>query len=110
MSGGHFDYQQHKMFEIAESIQSLIDNNGRLMTDNELKDNLISKEELEKYPEMGYHHAFSPQLIEKFKEGVELIRKAYVYAHRIDWLISGDDGEETFLKRLDEELNKLKTN
>ena len=98
------------MFEIAESIQSLIDNNGQLMTDNELKDNLISKEELEKYPEMGYHHAFSPQLIEKFKEGVELIRKAYVYAHRIDWLISGDDGEETFLKRLDEELNKLKTN
>lgn len=107
MSGGHFDYQQHKMFEIAESIQSIIDSNGRLMTDDELKDNFISKEELEKYPEMKYHHEYSPKVIEKFKEGVELIQRAYVYAHRIDWLISGDDGEESFLRRLEEELNKL---
>ena len=110
MSGGHFDYQQFKMVEIAESIQSLIDNNGRLMTDDELKDNFISKEELEKYPEMKYHYSYPPEVIEKFKEGVEIIRKAYVYAQRIDWLVSGDDGEQSFLKRLDEELNKLNQN
>lgn len=107
MSGGHFDYQQHKMFEIAESIQSLIDNNGRLMTEDELKYNFISKEELEKYPEMKYHHEYSPEVIEKFKEGVKLIRQAYVYTHRIDWLVSGDDGQDSFLERLKKELDKL---
>ena len=56
---------------------------------------------------MKYHHEYSPEIIEKFKESVELIRRAYVYAHRIDWLVSGDDGEESFLRRLEEELNKL---
>ena len=110
MSGGHFDYQQHKMFEIAESIQSVIDRNFVEMTDEELIDNFIFKDQLENYPEMRYHFNYSPEVIEKFKEGVELIRKAYVYAHRIDWLISGDDSEKSFLKRLDEELNNLKTN
>jgi len=50
MSGGHFDYQQHKMFEIAESIQSVIDRNMVEMTDEELMDNFIFKDQLENYP------------------------------------------------------------
>jgi len=110
MSGGHFDYQQHKMFEIAESIQSIIDNNFVEMTEDELRDRWITKEQLEDYPKLIYHYSYPPEVIEKFKEGVELIRKAYVYAHRIDWLVSGDDGEQSFLERLDEELNKLNQN
>jgi hypothetical protein len=47
-------------------------------------------------------------VIEKFKEGLEILRKAEIYAQRIDWLISGDDGEESFLERLKEDLGKLK--
>lgn len=45
-------------------------------------------------------------MIEKFKEGVEFLRKAQIYAHRIDYLLSSDDGEESFLERLKEELEK----
>ena len=41
------------------------------------------------------------------KEGIEILKKAQIYAHRIDWLLSGDDGEESFLKRLEEDLNEL---
>jgi hypothetical protein len=41
------------------------------------------------------------------KEAVNVLRVAQIYAHRIDWLFSGDDGEESFLKRLDEDLEKL---
>lgn len=108
MSGGFFDYQQHKIFEIAESIQSVIDKNGVLMTGSELKDAFVSPEMIKTYPELAYHYSYPPEVIEKFKEGVELLRKAYVYAHRIDWLLSGDDGEESFLRRLNEELNNLK--
>jgi len=43
-------------------------------------------------------------VIEKFKEAVEALKKAYTYAHRIDWLLSGDDVEESFLRKLKEEL------
>jgi hypothetical protein len=32
---------------------------------------------------------------------------AQVYAHRVDWLLSGDDGEESFLRRLAEDLKNL---
>jgi len=38
---------------------------------------------------------------------LDLLRKAEIYAQRIDWLVSGDDGNDTFLKRLEEDLNKL---
>jgi hypothetical protein len=33
---------------------------------------------------------------------------AEIYAQRIDWLLSGDDGEDSFRKRLKEDLERLK--
>ena len=53
----------------------------------------------------GYH--FSPETIEEFKKGLALLRQAYVYAQRIDWLVSADDGEDSFHNRLKFELEKL---
>ena len=41
------------------------------------------------------------------KEAVNALRIAQEYAQRVDWLLSGDDGEETFLSRLQENLNKI---
>jgi len=38
---------------------------------------------------------------------MKVLKVASVYAQRIDWLLSGDDGEESFLKRLKEELGQL---
>jgi hypothetical protein len=58
----------------------------------------------EKYPEDKYHPEYSKEAIEEFKKGVELIKQAQIYMQRIDWLLSGDDGEESFLKRLKEDL------
>jgi hypothetical protein len=42
------------------------------------------------------------------KEGIEVLKRAQIYAQRIDWLLSGDDGIETFFERLEEDLNNLK--
>ena len=36
-----------------------------------------------------------------------MIKKAQLYMQRMDWLLSGDDGDESFLRRIDEELKKL---
>jgi predicted house-cleaning noncanonical NTP pyrophosphatase (MazG superfamily) len=109
MSGGHFDYDQYKIGYMADSIESLIEKNGRKKTMEELKDeNWRGSDWYEKYPEDLCHYKYPDEVIEEFKKGVELLKLAQIYAHRIDWLISGDDGNESFLKRLKEDLNKNK--
>ena len=95
MSGGHFDYSQHFINDIADEIEEEISNNKK-------KGDWISDE---RWEEKGKQQ-FSDETIKEFKKAVKVLRKAYVYAHRIDWLLSGDDGEETFRERLKEDLEK----
>lgn len=94
MSGGHFDYQQYRIGQIADDIQLLIDNND-------------SKETDQWGDRIGC--GFSPEIIKRFEDAVVHLRKAQIYAQRIDWLVSGDDGENSFMVRLDEELKTLDT-
>ena len=42
------------------------------------------------------------------KRAVYVLRMAYIYAQRIDWMLSGDDGEESLAERLAEELDELR--
>lgn len=42
--------------------------------------------------------------LETMKEAYRQLRIAEIYVHRIDWMISGDDSEETLQERLQEEL------
>ncbi len=110
MSGGRFDYDQYKIGYIADAIEQEIRKSGKPKTREELKEeNWRDDEWYRKYPEELYHYKYSDAVIEKFKRAVYLLRKAQIYAHRIDWLLSSDDGEETFLERLEEELKKLDT-
>jgi hypothetical protein len=109
MSGGHFDYIQYRFTDMYEDIEEIIRKNGieksveQIKADNPWID-LDDKQQLESYK---YEYNYPKDVIERFKEGAELIKKAQVYAQRIDWLLSGDDGEESFLQRLKEDLNKL---
>jgi len=113
MSGGFFDYDQSKIKNMIDSIEYLIANNGRVKTEQELIDgawgSIRYNEYYEKYPEEKYFHKYPDEVIEEFKKGITHLQTAYVYAQRIDWLVSGDDGEESFIRRLNEDLNKLKT-
>ncbi len=43
------------------------------------------------------------------KRAVYVLRVAYIYAKRVDWMLSGDDSEESLAKRLEEDLQVLKT-
>ncbi len=85
MSGGHFNYEQFKIKTIADSIQSLIDSND----DQRLN-------------EWGSPRGrgYSPETIEVFRSARRELLLGYVLAHRIDWLVSDDDSEETFHRRL----------
>lgn len=92
MSGGRFDYNQYRIMTIAEDIESLVLRND----DASLDEYGCCK---------GY--AYSEGVVAKFREAIPILKRAYVYAQRIDWLVSGDDGENSFLKRLEHDLKQL---
>ena len=92
MSGGHFDYNQYRITTIAETIDSLIWNNK-------------SEEVNEWGDRIG--NDYSEETIAEFEKAVYYLNLAYTYAQRIDWLVSGDDGEETFHRRLTDDLKNL---
>jgi hypothetical protein len=108
MSGGHWDYLQYRFTDVVEDIQNIVERNGKEKTREELKnESWRDPEWYEKYPEDKFHHKYPDEVIKEFNKGAEIIKKAQVYMQRIDWLLSGDDGEESFIKRLKEDLEKL---
>lgn len=80
MSGGHFDYNQNRILYIIEDIERIYEGDVR----------------------------YSPETMVEFGEAIRALKIAYVFAQRIDWLVSGDDAEETFHERLKQELYELK--
>ena len=112
MSGGAFDYKQHNISMIADEIDQAIRDNGRPKTAQELRDESWGRDSewYKKYPEDLNHYAYPDDIIEEFKRGLHIMRQAYVYAQRIDWLMSGDDGDDSFRTRLREELTTLENN
>ena len=44
--------------------------------------------------------------LSEFEHGILLLEQAAIYAQRIDWLVSGDDGEGNFHRRLNEDLKE----
>ncbi len=107
MSGGHWEYLQYRFTDVADDIRKLIDQNGKEKTQDELKYSYVSEEWLEKYPGDRFHYKYSDEMLEKFREGLKHIEIAQIYMQRLDWLLSGDDGDESFMSRLDEDLKKL---
>jgi hypothetical protein len=79
MSGGHFNYSQYHIQSIADEIEGIIDEN---------------------------RYDFSGETINRLAEGLTILKMAYIYAQRIDWLLSGDDGEEYFHRRLVNDIAK----
>lgn len=67
----------------------------------------VSYSEWEEYSDGGYYPDYTKETLKELKKAVKTLRKAYIYAQRVDWLLSGDDGEESFHERLKEDLKKL---
>jgi hypothetical protein len=109
MSGGAFNYDQYKIGYMVDQIEEVVVKNGVEKTPEDLKEEgWRDPDWYKKYPEDLFHYKYPDEVIEKMKEGIEVLKRAQIYAHRIDWLLSGDDGEESFLRRLEEELNEIK--
>lgn len=104
MSGGEFDYNQYNIKDIAERLESLLERQGKEVAEEDrwsIPDYYID------HPEEAYYEYYSPIVQEKMKEGIYILKKAFIYTQRIDWFLSGDDGEDSFLRQLNEELREL---
>ena len=53
---------------------------------------------------------WSLKTLRKFKMAIKYLKIAQIYTKRIEWLLSGDDGEDSFHERLREELEDYKKN
>ena len=165
MSGGHFDYQQYVIDDIANSIEKEIEEANKpkppkvwredvsvfrkidewhskgiymgfktydeavknLKKDKAYKfireyekdgkriaefmegDKLIEVKEIkyQEYEDGECYPEYTEETIQIFKDAVKILRKAAIYANRIDWFLSGDDGEDNLKERLEEELKEL---
>lgn len=60
------------------------------------------------YPDNADVLELTDKTIETMKEAYKQIRIAEIYAMRIDWMMSGDDGEDSFRERIKEDLAEFK--
>ena len=104
MSGGAFNYDQNRIESIHESIQSILDNQGKKKAKEDL---WMRQDYYNDYPEEMFGIVYPERVQEIFKEGINALKKAEIYAQRIDWYLSGDDGEDSFLSRLRSDLEEL---
>ena len=77
MSGGYFEYNQYRLVDIINSLDE--------------RENSIEFDEV------------TEDLIQDAKVIAQL---AQIFIHRVDWLLSGDDGPETFKERIKEDFSK----
>ena len=87
MSGGYFGNQQYRIEDTAFEIDELI-----AVNDSETLDRFGER--------IG--NGFPPEIIEKFEETVITLRMVAEMVKRIDYLVSGDDGQDTFLRMWNE--------
>lgn len=104
MSGGHFNYTQYTIGAIADDIEAELERQGKEKEKDEL---YMRKEFYEEYPEERYYTKYPEEVEKIMKDGVKALRIAHIYAQRIDWYLSGDDDEESLIRRLDKELKEL---
>lgn len=104
MSGGHFDYQQYRIDAIAEEILDEIRKNeeGYEHFSDEIYYGYGENGAIMEKPE-GWRR-YSEKTLNEFKEAYRLCKMAAAYTQRIDWLVSADDGEECFHRRLKDDL------
>ena len=79
MSGGYFDYDQYRLIDIINKLDE--------------RENSIEPDE--KFDEV------TEDLIQDAKVIAQL---AQIFLQRVDWLLSWDDGPETFKERIKEDL------
>lgn len=91
MSGGHFEYAQFRVEQLADDIDRMISKCNKFLESPPDPDSW----------ETCYN--YKQETIDKFIKARDALKLAAKMAHRIDWLLSGDDSEKSFHERWNEE-------
>lgn len=105
MSGGSMDYVAWKIRDAAQQIQHELADAELCRKSGRLYD--VSKYYKDKNPEVSYLQSseeLTDAVIKRLRDALICVRKAAIYAERVEWLTSGDDGHETFCMELDKQL------
>lgn len=100
MSGGYFEFKQYVIDELVDRIERILpreDQPRDVDTDSYYGDSWTKNMVAE----------CSPETIQELRNAVRALKQAAIYAQRVDWFLSGDDGEESFHKRLKEDLKYI---
>ncbi|HAR37925.1 MAG TPA: hypothetical protein DCS09_04745 [Porphyromonadaceae bacterium] len=92
MSGGHFNYGCFRISQFADELKHEIDTNDDEST-NEYGETI--------------GEGLSPETIQRVTKAHKTIELAGKLAREIEWLYSGDHGEESFCRLVDEIFNEL---
>lgn len=95
MSGGAFDHKQFHIDQLIEDMENLLKRVDKEPIDSWECDSLKNYVEDK--------DSFKATII----TNIQHLKMAYIYTQRIDWFVSGDDGEETMYERIEEDKSKL---
>jgi len=105
MSGGHWDNQQWHIDNIADGIEQEVIMSGKPIPRQRWE--YWQMEHFKEHPEDAVNYAYPESTLRRMEEAVYALKRAAIYAKRTDYLLSGDDGEESFEERLKKELADL---
>lgn len=101
------DYVYSRICTAAEDVEAAI----RDIEEKTALDSFVPQEYYaNKYPdrpEFKSAENLRAAVLKRMHDAAATLRKAEVYARRAEWLISDDDGYESFVVRTDNELAKL---
>lgn len=96
MSGGTFGYHEYEIENIAETIQNVLDRQGKMKPKGYTF-----------YDDDPCYETYPEEVLQHMRDAVKTLRRAYIYARRIDRLLTRDDSNESFLKTLEAQLADL---
>ena len=103
MSGGHYNYKYHQIDDLAEEIEREFENDGKFLTEDWSADVIYGTKQMR---EADYFDCATPEqkeeILSEINSLVATLKDAAFRAKELEWLMSGDTGFESYLRRLSE--------
>jgi len=101
MSGGYFDYKQYAVQNLVEEMEEVLEKCDIEPEKSDEEYHIDESGSLKEYVDD------IPMFKTEVEKAIYHLKMAHLYTQRIDWFLSGDDGENSFYERLEEELKKM---
>lgn len=106
MSGGHFN-DCCCIDEYIDAIRKELEKTNKVWSKQMIDDLSPWERDWYKVGEPLVEYNDPEKIREAFKDAIRALAVASCYVHRIDYMICGDDGEDRFHERLQENLREV---